>query len=281
MQLGIFAKTFEGREPDRVLAAVKDAGFSATQYNLACSGLPAMPDAIGPDAASAVARAVQAHGLSLTAVSGTYNMIHPDPAVRQAGHARLEVLAAACAAMGTRVITLCTGTRDPVDQWREHPDNDTPAAWRDLLAAMETALAIAERHDVDLAIEPELANVVNSAAKARALIDQLGSPRLRIVLDAANLFEAVTLDAQRRIVSEAIDQLADRIVMGHAKDRHADGRFATAGQGVLDYPHYLRALKAAGFDGPLITHGLSAAEAPQVALFLRQVAGEAGIAVSA
>jgi sugar phosphate isomerase/epimerase len=281
MQLGIFAKTFEGRDPLTVLTAVKAAGFSATQYNLACSGLPAMPEVIPSAVAQAVALAARDQGLSLTAISGTYNMVHPDVAVRAAGHARLDVLAAACAGMGTRVITLCTGTRDPFDQWHGHPDNDTPEAWRDLLEAMETALDMAERHDVLLGIEPELANVVHSATKARALIAQLGSPRLRIVLDAANLFESVSLEIQRRTVSEAIDLLADRIVMAHAKDRHADGRFATAGQGVLDYPHYLRALKSAGFDGPLITHGLSAAEAAGVAHHLRQVAGDAGIAVSA
>ena len=216
MQLGLFAKTFEGHDPGTVLAAVQAAGYSATQYNLACSGLPAMPDAIAPEAAQAVARAAHAHGLSLTAVSGTYNMVHPDMAVRAAGHARLEVLAAACTGMGTRLITLCTGTRDPFDQWREHPDNATPAAWRDLLAAMEVALDIAERHDVLLGIEPELANVVSSAAKARALIAQLGSPRLRIVLDAANLFEAVSLETQRRTVSEAIEPVDSRMISGRS-----------------------------------------------------------------
>ena len=61
------------------------------------------------------------------------------------------------------------------------------------------------------------------------------------------------MDEQRRTVAAAIELLADRIAMGHAKDRHADGAFATAGTGVLDYPHYLACLKRAGFDGPLIT----------------------------
>ncbi|MEY8879494.1 MAG: sugar phosphate isomerase/epimerase family protein [Leptothrix sp. (in: b-proteobacteria)] len=280
MQLGIFSKTFDGTQPDAVLAAVRRAGFTAAQYNLACSGLEAMPKVIRADVAGLVARAAQAHGVSLTAVSGTYNMIHPDVAVREVGHARLATLAAACAGLGTRVITLCTGTRDAKDQWHDHPDNATPEAWRDLLASMATAIEIADRHDILLGIEPELANVVNSAQRARELIDQLGSPRLRIVLDAANLFEGVTLAEQRRIVAESIDLLADRIVMGHAKDRHADGRFATAGTGVLDYPHYLGCLKAAGFDGPLITHGLTAVEAPGVARFLRASLAQAGVEVT-
>ncbi|GGD98425.1 epimerase [Aureimonas endophytica] len=281
MRLGIFAKTFEGGDPATVLAAARAAGFGAVQYNMACSGLPPMPDALPPGAAEAVGAAARAGATGIVALSATYNMIHPDPAVREAGHRRLEVLAAGTGAMGTRLLTLCTGTRDPDDQWRGHPDNATPDAWRDLLAAMETALAIAERHDVDLGIEPELANVIDSAAKARRLIDELGSPRVKIVLDPANLFEVAPLPEQRRLVAEAADLLADRIAMGHAKDRTPDGGFTTAGQGVLDYPHYLGCLKAAGFDGPLVTHGLSAAEAPGVAAFLKAALAEAGIGVEA
>lgn len=279
MRLGIFSKTFEGQTPGLVLQAVAQAGFSAAQYNMACSGMPAMPEHIAPDAAQAVASAARDSCIEITAVSGTYNMVHPDLRVREAGHARLEALAQACAGMGTQLITLCTGTRDPDDQWRAHPDNHGLAAWRDLLQSMEIAVAIAEKYQLYLGIEPELANVVSSAQRARDLMDQLASPRLRIVLDPANLFEVATLDAQRNTVAQAIDLLADRIAMGHAKDRYADGRFATAGQGVLDYPHYLAQLKAVGFDGPLIAHGLAASEAAGVAHFLRSRCDALGIRV--
>jgi sugar phosphate isomerase/epimerase len=279
MRLGIFAKTFHGAEPGVVLTAVAAAGFSAAQYNMACSGLPSMPDSIPSGVASTVRSAVTTHGVEIVALSGTYNMIHPDPAVRTRGHQSLEAIAAAASALPTRLITLCTGTRDAEGQWRAHPDNDTPSAWADLLVSMEIAVGIADRHDVDHGIEPALANVVNSAPKARRLIDEIASPRLKNVLDSANLFEAVTIDRQRRLVSTAIDLLADSIVMGHAKDRTAAGGFTTAGKGVLDYPHYLARVKAAGFDGPLVTHGLEAMEAPEVAAFLRRSLVEAGIEI--
>jgi sugar phosphate isomerase/epimerase len=268
MQLGIFAKTFDGKTPHAVLAAAGEAGFSCAQYNMACSGLPSMPDAIAPETAADIAAASRATRIGIAAVSGTYNMIHPDRAVREAGHHRLAVLAERCHAMGTRLVTLCTGTRDPHDQWRHHRDNGGAEAWGDLVQSMRVALDIAERHDIDLGIEPELANVVSSAAKARQLIDEIGNARLKIVLDAANLFEREERAEQRRIVAGAVDLLADRIVMAHAKDRDADGRFVAAGRGVLDYAHYLHALRDAGFEGPLITHGLSAEDAPHVARFL-------------
>jgi sugar phosphate isomerase/epimerase len=237
--------------------------------------VPALP----PCLAHEVARAARFQDIGIAAVSGTYNMIHPDKAVRATGLARLEVLAARCHDMGTHLITLCTGTRDPLDQWRHHPDNASTDAWRDLLEAMEAALAIADRHGIVLGIEPELANTVSSAEKARQLIGELANPRIKIVLDAANLFEQVTLAEQRRVVATAVEMLGGHIAMAHTKDRAGDGRFVAAGKGVLDYGHYLSCLQAAGFDGPLVTHGLMAQDAEGVSKFLRGALISAGAEV--
>lgn len=268
MRLGIFAKTFAGSDPGAVLAASRAAGFVCVQYNMACSGLPAMPDALTAADCAAVRQASAANGVAITAVSGTYNMIHPDPAVRATGLRRLEVLLSNAAALGTGIVTLCTGSRDAKDQWRHHPDNQTPEAWRVLLDEMGKAATIAEKHGIRLGIEPELANVVDRAASARRLLDAMQSPSLGIVLDPANLFEVEPLAGQRDTLSRAVDMLGDRILMAHAKDRDAVGGFATAGKGVVDFPHFLGALKAAGFAGDLVTHGLTADEASGVAAFL-------------
>ena len=39
-------------------------------------------------------------------------------------------------------------------------------------------------------------------------------------------------------------------------------------RGVVDFPDFLARLAAEGFDGPVVTHGLTAAQAPAVAAFL-------------
>jgi sugar phosphate isomerase/epimerase len=275
MRIGVFAKTFPGSDPATVLRRAADAGFSAAQYNLASSGLSSMPDEIPAGTAEAIAAAAAQTGLEIAGVSGTYNMIHPDPAARERGHRRLDALALSCAAMGAPMITLCTGTRHPHDQWRGHRDNGSPEAWRDLLASMERAVAIAEAYGVDLGIEPELANVVSSAQKAHLLLGEIASSRLKIVLDPANLFERETPDGQRAIIAEAIDLLAAEIAMAHAKDRSATGDFAAAGKGIIDFPFFIGSLAKAGFTGPVVAHGLTAEEAPQVAAFLQRVVGEA------
>jgi sugar phosphate isomerase/epimerase len=270
MRLGIFAKTFAGTDPLTVLQAAKAAGFACVQYNMACSGLAAMPDAISEGVCADIVRASILTGVKISAVSGTYNMIHPDVAVRQLGLRRLARLIQSAAAMGTQMVTLCSGTRDSDDQWRDHPDNITPAAWADLLTEMSKACILAEAHGVRLGIEPELANVVNSATKARLLIDTLQSPALTIVLDPANLFEVATPEKQRDILNQAVELLADRIVMAHAKDRNSQGDFVTAGQGVIDFHWFLGRLQMAGFDGDLVTHGLPATDASDVARFLAE-----------
>lgn len=271
MQIGIFAKTFTAQGALASLNAAREAGYSAVQFNMAILGGASMPEVISPAACAEIAAAGAQSGVAMVAVSGTYNMIHPDEAARSAGFARLAAMIRAAPSMGTRLVTLCTGTRHATDQWAHHPDNASEAAWRDLLVEMERAATLAEECDVDLGIEPELANVVSSAALARKLIDSLGSKRLKIVLDPANLFETATSEERRAIIGGAVDLLADRIVMAHAKDRSADGGFVAAGSGVIDFQGFVARLRAAGFDGPLVTHGLSEAEAPQVAAFLHRV----------
>ncbi|RWP90628.1 MAG: sugar phosphate isomerase/epimerase [Mesorhizobium sp.] len=271
MRLGIFAKTFAGTDPAAVLAAVKQSGYETTQFNLACAGLPSMPEAVPVDAIASVRAAAQSNGVSLAALSGTYNMAHPDKAVRDDGLRRLAVVIDAAAALGIPLVTLCTGSRNAADQWAYHPDNADPAAWSDMAAEMAKALALAEGAGVDLGIEPEQANIVTSARDATRLIAEMGSKHLKIVLDPANLFEHATPDEARAIVAAAIDEAAGHIAMAHAKDRYSDGRFATSGQGIVDFPDFGARLKAVGFEGSLVTHGLSADEALDVAAFLRRL----------
>jgi sugar phosphate isomerase/epimerase len=173
--------------------------------------------------------------------------------------------------MGTSLITLCTGTRDPQNMWRRHPDNDKPEAWKDLQASMREAIRVAGDSDAQLGIEPEVSNVIDSAAKARRLLDEMGSPRLRIVMDASNLFHAGELPRMREIMDEAFELLGRDIAIAHAKDLSRDGEAGheAAGTGVLDYDHYIALLRRYGFTGPLILHNLTEAQVPGCVQFLR------------
>jgi sugar phosphate isomerase/epimerase len=248
---------------------------------MSVAGLLSMPDTIAPVLADRVWKATAERGVTLAAVSGTFNMIHPDIGARRDGLRRLGVLAGACERLGTPTITLCTGTRNPANMWRRHPDNASPEAWRDLLAAMQEALAAAEEDGVTLAFEPEPANVVDSAEKGRRLLDEMRSPRLKVVMDAANLFDAEDPDRRlsrsKEILAGAFELLGGDLILAHAKDVRASGEVVAAGKGDLDYDLYLRHLDEAGYEGPLVAHGLAEEEVEGSLAFLRRKLAEAGI----
>jgi sugar phosphate isomerase/epimerase len=272
MRIGIFAKTFVRPTLAETLDAVAEHGIRTVQFNMACAGLPSMPDQIDPALATTIRHELAARGIGMAAVSGTFNIIHPDLEQRRAGMRRLRVLAAACHDLGTTVITLSTGTRDPENMWRRHPDNDTPDAWRDTIAALREAVQIAEEYAVTLAFEPEVTNVVDSAAKGRRLLDEIGSPQLKVVMDGANLFHAGDLPRMREVLEKAFALLGNDIVLAHAKDlsRDGDAGHEAAGTGQLDYDLYLALLRRAGYRGPLILHALAEEQVDSCVAFLRQ-----------
>ncbi|MEZ4669974.1 MAG: sugar phosphate isomerase/epimerase [Anaerolineae bacterium] len=275
MNIGIFAKTFVRPTLDETLDAVVAHGLHDIQFNMACAGLPSMPDVISDGQIASIRHSLDSHAMRVAAVSGTFNMIHPDPQVRQDGLRRLDVLAAVCGQLGTKLITLCTGTRDADNMWRAHPDNETPQAWRDLLETSEAALKIAEEYDILLGIEPEVSNVVDSAIKARTLLNVMQSPRLKIVMDGANLFHTGELPRMSAILDEAFQLLGGDLALVHAKDLSHDGDAGhdAAGTGVLDYDRYIRLIRGTGYDGTMILHGLREDQVSESIHFLQKKMG--------
>ena len=206
------------------------------------------------------------------ALSGTYNMIDPDIQKREAGLRKLRYVAAQCKLLGTSVITLCTGSRDSHSMWRAHPDNNSASAWKDLVESMNLALEVAAEFNVSLAFEPEVSNVIDSAQKARRLLDEMKSPYLKVVMDGANIFHKDELPKMREILDEAFALLGNDIALAHAKDLDRDGHAGNlaAGTGLLDYDQYIGLLNEVGFDGAVVLHGLSEEQVPFCVNFLQE-----------
>ncbi|MCV4231687.1 sugar phosphate isomerase/epimerase [Virgibacillus sp. LDC1] len=271
MRLGIFSKTFERPTLEENLDAVKATGLSVIQFNLSCAGLPSLPHEIDLETAVYIREECEKRHLHIAAVSGTFNMIHPDRQRLRGDIRRFRQLAAMCHSMGTSVITLCTGTRDKDNMWREHPDNDSQEAWDDLLTTLHEVVNMAEEFELELAIEPEPANVISDAVKARRLLDTMDSPRLKVVLDAANLFSPTERRPLAEVIGQALSLLSEHVIIAHAKDYSTvDGlHYTAAGTGELDYKAYMKLLHAYHFKGPLILHGLHERQVPQSVSYLK------------
>lgn len=266
--IGVFSRpTFGAR-----LDAAKANGLDCVQVAMDCLGLPFMPDEIPADRIDQFRREVAAHGVPVTAVQGTFNMCHPDAAERATGLRQLRVLAEACPRLGVSLIHICTGTRNRGSIWAGHPDNNTPEAWRDMLACVRQAAKIAEKSNVVLGFEPEVSNIVDSAKKSRRLMDEVGSAHLKVAIDGANLFHAGELARMDEVLDQSFELIGKDIVMAHAKDLIHDGEAGDlpAGHGKLDYDRYLSLLHKYGFRGPLLLHSLNEAQTPGCVKFLRE-----------
>jgi sugar phosphate isomerase/epimerase len=88
------------------------------------------------------------------------------------------------------------------------------------------------------------------------LIDEVGSPRVKVVMDPANIFKAGELPRMQDKLREAFDLLGNDIALAHAKDLDHDGEAGhlAAGEGLMDYPLYLSLLQHSGFDGTVVLH---------------------------
>lgn len=262
MHIGIFETVFERPTLREQFGAVATAGFSSIQFDYASTGLESNPATIPQATVEGVKRNADDASIRIAAVSGAFNMIHPDLTVREQGLASLEAISATCRTLGTSIVTLCTGTRSTKSQWTHHPDNMLSDAWNDLLRSMHEALEIADRHQVTLAFEPEPANVARNAEVAKQLLDALDHPRLKIVLDPANIIASERERAPEDVLAEAFDLLGDSIVLGHAKDLSSAGNFCPAGMGIVPWRFYRLLLEGMGFKGDVILHSLAEENVP-------------------
>ena len=98
-----------------------------------------MPEQISPLICHQISQTLEKKSIVMSAISGTYNMAHPEVQVRQDGQRRLQKIIRVCKDLGTNIITLCTGSRDRKNMWKQHPDNGSPVAWRDLCHSISQA----------------------------------------------------------------------------------------------------------------------------------------------
>lgn len=271
MQIGIFETVFPRATLAESLDAVVAHDMRCLQFGLGSVGISHDAGNISEERCVIATQLLRARGMTMSAVNGTFNMCHPDPKHRERVLESLRAIAAHCRFLGNPVIALCSGTRDPENMWRAHPENGSAAAWNDLLPMMKKAAAIGEEHGVVMAFEPEVSNVIDSPKRARRMLDEVGSNALKVVMDGANIFHAGELPKMRDILSEAFELLGKDIVLAHAKDLDHDGEAGhrAAGEGLLDYSFYMAELKRVNFTGAIILHGLTEAQVPRCLEFVK------------
>jgi sugar phosphate isomerase/epimerase len=186
-----------------------------------------------PDRARRIADIYRAAGITIHSLGVYTNLIHPDPAERGANIDYFEAMMKLAAAMNIRMLITEAGHHHADDGGHvEYHFRET--VWKQTIDTARELVRRADQHDVTILVEPFYRGFFATAKRTRLFLEEVNSPRLRALLDPANLLEFNDLP-------EMFDQLGPFIDCMHAKDRklHVD-RGVPAGQGDLDYPLFVK-----------------------------------------
>ena len=268
MKIGICTTDFDRMPVDILFEKIERMGFEAVQLSFDSveeTGFRAdnhieIPEAVDADVLEMIRVCAARHRLEITAVNGTFNMAHPDAVVRAEGLRRFDGFANAVKALGCPMITLCSGTRSRVSLWTGSAENDSPEAWTDMAASMKAVCDVAACYELTLAIETEAGNVISTPERAALIMREVGSPRLKMIMDCANLFHAGEAKREnvREIIGHAFDVFGKEVVLAHGKDIAEGGgiRFCAAGEGIVDFPYFAERLKSVHYGGVMMLHGI-------------------------
>jgi len=218
----------------------------------------------------AIAEAYRSEGVSIHSIGVYTNLIHPDEAERKANLAYFEAMMKIGDAMDVHVFVTEAGhhhTDEPAPRVAHHFQEEV---WNQMVATGKELAKLAERHGATVLVEPFFQGFLASAKRTRLFLEEVGSPRIRALLDPANLLEINDLEEMFKQLEAWIDCL-------HAKDRklHVD-RGVPAGQGDLDYPKFIALAAERTPNAPLILEYVGPDDYKQALAHLQKAIRQAG-----
>ena len=180
-----------------------------------------------------IAESYRSAGVAIHSIGVYTNLIHPDEDERRANLAYFEAMMKIGGVMGVRTFITEAGHYHSEEPAPRVPLHFQEEVWKQMVATGKELAKLADAHNATVLVEPFFRGFFASAKRTRLFLEEVDSPRIRALLDPANLLELNDLE-------EMFDQLGPWIDCLHAKDRklHVD-RGVPAGQGDLDYPRFV------------------------------------------
>lgn len=229
-------------EPDRVLTEMREIGLTATEFGPQ-GWLPIEPDA----------RAKAVDGYGLKPVGSFFLAVMHDPEIDPLPDCERELEAFAVAG-GDYLILAADSGRDGYDDRPVLNDE----GWATLFSNLDRIVEKAREYNVTACLHPHWGTMVQNVSEVERVLD---NSTVGLCLDTGHLA------AGGADVVELTKRYADRVAIVHAKDVHKDmtdklltgeltwsegvkaGMFAPIGDGDIDFPEIIAALKGAGFSG--------------------------------
>jgi sugar phosphate isomerase/epimerase len=264
LKLGVFTGVYASLPLEEAARRIADDGFHSVVLEYAFADVRFNPWAPDWDKARQITRALAKYNLKIAGLFGYYNVVDPDPAKRQRGEQRMQVLIENWKQFGCSIISTETGTLNEKSEWLESPENGTEDAYQACRAALEKLARAAKKTRAVISIEPYWRNVIDSASRAQRAMRDV--PGLKLVMDPCNYFRKEDLSQMALMLKDIFRRVGKQTVLAHAKDVKASANgtdLPAAGKGVLDYPLYLRLLAGLGGELNLVIEHLTLEDVPR------------------
>ena len=246
MQLGIRLHDTKKLPFEERIADVSQLGFKCGHLALAkvITEFPTTDEALTPGLAMYIKNVFARNNVDIAVLGCYLNLANPNQVkLAQITHRYMAHVRFA-SWLGCGVVGTETGA--PNESYAYGPECHTEEALRTFITNLRPVVKYAEQMGVVVAIEPVWKHIVCNPARARRVLDDIGSPNLQIILDPVNLLDISNYKDQVAIVDEAIDVLGPDVAMVHLKDFVVeDDKLVSvgAGYGEMDYNSVIRFMK--------------------------------------
>lgn len=224
-----------------------------------------------PDRMKGIAGIYKEAGISIHSIGVYPTLNDPDPTEIKANLKYFATMMELGATMGVRSFVSEAGHYHPPGPAPRVPFDYQEEVWHRTVKTVQELGKIAEDHDATVLLEPIYRSIFASAKRTRVFLEEVGSPRIRALLDPANLLEANDLE-------EMFDQLQPWIDCLHAKDRKLHvTKGVGAGEGDLDYRKLVKLAAERTPGAPLVLEYVGSADYRQALAHLRGVMHKAGL----
>lgn len=272
------------RNPAEMVEEIRGLGYSAVEALY--TGWRKMNDAEVRE----LKAALKQHDLLFYTIHVWDNIIHPDPDMRATVHREYLEAIEMAEHMGLDFILVHTGSRGPGKPSYAHPQNWSEETWKMSVNALKQVLAETSGSRVRLGVEAINSNNLNTPAAHVRLREDVGSDRLKAVLDPTNMVHPGTLFRSAELYNECFELLGEDIMYAHAKDiKWTDMlpglEWVIPGQGEMDYEVYLTHLSRLKYPRPLMMEFLNRGDYdgpdqyPQAKKFIEDTAARVGVKI--
>jgi len=281
--VGMLPGDFRTFRPEQ-MQAIRDLGFTGFGFHLDGGSVF---DITAEDCA-AYRRFVAGEGLDLAQFAITYGecLFAADPTERERVSAKIMRGTEIAAQLEAQAFLLRPGSLNPAGPWTPHRDNHRPEHVETLVDTLRPLARKAEGEGVLLAMETHAVSIMDPPIKCREIVEKVGSPNLRLIMDAVNHFQCLQqVYHSSDWLNHIFDEMGAVAPLAHIKDLKVSNGLVVhideevPGEGEVDLALMLQRFDALYPDGYGLIEHLRRDQIPLAAANVRRVAAESGVSI--